>query len=462
VLSVLAMLAMLLSSTSTGAGPPHSVPSVEARPNIVVYLSDDQTWASMTAEVMPYLFSEPFGSWVRFDELVYSTPLCCPSRASMLTGAYSYKVGVPGDTMGNFRDGQTLPVWLQAAGYRTGLVGKYLNDPHHFLRWYRPPGWSDWHAVAGVTSDSSQTENDYYDYVLNENGTLVSFGDAPEDYQVDVLTGRAVEFIESTPVEEPFYLVVSPNNPHEPIEPAPRHADLAVPEVTLPPNFNEADVRDKPAWVRALRRVDEDRERTSYRNEMRAMRSVDESLRTIIETLAGRGQLDDTVIVFTTDNGYSRGSHRYDRKICPYEECVSGPLWIRYPGATSGTVDELVSNIDIAPTLGQLAGVEPGIAQDGISLVPLLDGTATDWRTDVLLTWRSGGTDIPRYWAVRTADSKYVEYETGERELYDLATDPYELVNVVRDPAYSQLRTDMRTRLARLRERADRGLPSWP
>jgi N-acetylglucosamine-6-sulfatase len=276
------------------------------------------------------------------------------------------------------------------------------------------------------------------------------------------LTDKAVAFIESTPTDQPFFLEVSPRNPHEPILPAPRHRNLAVPDVTLPPNFDEADVRDKPAWVRALPRVAEGPALTSNRREMRAMRSVDESLQAIVEAIAARGQLDNTVIVVTTDNGVSRGSHRFEKKICPYEECITGPLWVRYPGAAVADVAELVSNIDLAPTLGQLTGVTAGIPQDGVSLVPLLEGTATAWRSDVLITWRSDGTSIPPYWGVRTAEWKYVEYATGERELYDLANDPYELTNLVRDPSYMSVRLDMRERLGALRYRADHRLPSWP
>ncbi len=457
-----AAVALAVGIGTLAVATPGRAATVPDRPSVLLFITDDQTWASDVPEAMPYLFSQPYGSWVRFDQFVYSTPVCCPSRVSMLTGAYSYQVGVPGDTMGMFQDDQTLPVWLQAAGYRTGLLGKYLNDPHHFLLSYIPPGWDDWQAVAGVVRPSHQTENDYYDYVLNENGTLVTYGDAPEDYQVDVLAQKAVEFIASTPSDQPFFLEVSPRNPHEPIEPAPRHASLAVPEVALPPNFNEADVRDKPAWVRALHPVSEGAVRTTDRRELRAMRSVDDGLRTMLEALAAAGRLDDTIVVVTTDNGVARGSHRWDKKFCPYEECITGPLWVRYPGATVWEVDELVSNIDLAPTFGELAGVPAAIPQDGVSLVPLLEGTATGWRTDALVTWRATSSAIPPYWAVRTAEWLYVEYATGEKELYDLVSDPYELTNLVRDPAYLSVRMDMRDRLAALRDRADARLPSWP
>lgn len=467
--AVVGVLASLMPSHPSDAGAvpaaaaaPAPAAAVPARPNVILYLSDDQTWHSMHPEVMPYLHSEPYGSWVTFDEFVYSTPSCCPSRATMMTGAYSYQVGVKGNSLARFEDAETLPVWLERSGYRTALIGKYLNDPQGKLLRYRPPGWSEWQAVAGVTTASRQTENDYYDYVLNDNGTLVEFGSAPEDYQVDVLTDRAVEFIESTPGDQPFYLQISPRNPHGPIEPAPRHADLPVPAVSLPVNFNEADVRDKPAWVRALGMVGEMGARRDFENEMRAMRSVDESLERIVEAVAARGQLDDTVIIYTTDNGYSRGSHRYVRKVCPYEECITGPLMVRFPGAAVSRVTDLVSNIDLAPTIGQLAGVTAAIPQDGTSLLPLLEGTATGWRSDALLNWRANWTLIPAYWGVRTHDWKYVEYSTGERELYDLVNDPYEMENLVRDPAYAVEGRDLRARLRELRYRADHRLPSWP
>jgi arylsulfatase A-like enzyme len=460
--AMLALLAVASSLLSSPAG--HAAATlVGSRPNVIVYLSDDQTTYSMNARAMPYLFGRPYGSWVTFDQFTYSTPLCCPSRASIMTGAYSYQVGVRSNTLAHYEDAETLPVWLQRAGYRTSLVGKYLNDPkHRLLAGYRPPGWSDWFATVGTTEASELDEGDYYDYLVDDNGTLRTYGSGVGDYQVDVLTQHAVDIVRSTPLDQPFYLQISPRNPHPPIEPAPRHADLDVPDIELPPNFNEADVRDKPLYIQEKPLLDPGPARREYRQEMRAMRSVDESLERIVEAVAARGQLDDTVIVFTSDNGYSRGSHRYVTKICPYEECLTGPLFFRYPGSNSRIVDDLVSNIDLAPTIAQLAGVTPTIPQDGVSLVPLLEGTATAWRKAALINWLGESTRVPNYWGVRTPEWKYVEYETGEVELYDLTLDPYELVNVASRRAHADDLAALRAQLAALRLRADNRVPSWP
>lgn len=449
--AVVAVLLLLGGPMPASVGAPRAAPVLD-RPNIVLFLTDDQTMYSLAT--MPYLSSKPYGNWVEFSHAYASTPICCPARATILTGRYSYKVDVPANAGAGFDDTNALPVWLQAAGYRTSLIGKYLNGyPWNRGPTWIPAGWDDWRVSPGDEEDPAQRW--YYDYDLNVNGTIVSYGTAPEDYETDVLTAHGLDFLSSTPVEQPFYLELSYAAPHRQIVPAPRHENVAFPPVDLPASFNEADVSDKPAWVQALPLVDEAFEQDEYLRERQAMLAVDESIQAILEAIDSRGQLDDTVVVFMTDNGYARGEHRHDKKACVYDPCIQTPMLVRYPGATQRTVDELVSNIDVTPTFLDLAGGSASIPQDGTSLVPLIEGTATSWRDEILLSYRPTRTPWPAFWAVRTNEFTYAELQTGEKELYDLVNDPDQMVNLAGGPRYARVQKYLAKRLVRLRKAAD-------
>lgn len=406
--------------------------SLPEQPNIVLVLTDDQTLDEMSA--MPFLQSRPDGHWVEFTDAQISTPLCCPSRATFLSGQYSWHHNVVHNAGGhNLDDTQTVATWLDDAGYRTGLFGKYLNTyPFDRGDTYIPPGWDEWAGFIGA-------EIGYDSYTLNENGTLVTYGTDPADYSTDVLRDHAVEFIGEGSTE-PFFMMFTPYAPHAPAKPPARYANTyesaAVPRS---PNIDEADVSDKPAWVQelplmtpTLERVRESRIRRGYA----AVRAVDDAVEAIFEGLRTSGELDDTVVIFMSDNGNSFWSHRHAGKQCAYEECINTPLLVRYPGTEQRAEDALVSNLDIASTLAELAGVVPTIPQDGQSLVPLLDGDHTQTRDHLLLGVVQSNT-IPDYWAIRTPAIKYIELKTGEKELYDLAADPYELDNKAGDPAYA-------------------------
>jgi N-acetylglucosamine-6-sulfatase len=443
----LLVLAVLLTLTQSGMSTPAG-PSTPVKPNIVFILTDDQSY-DMVDDVMPYLASRPGGDWVDFSNAFVNVPFCCPSRASILTGQYAHHHGINGSNGVTLDDSSTMATWLDDAGYRTGIVGKYLNG-YPFL-WQKPPdyiapGWDYWAVFNEV---------DHYDYSLNENGTGVSYGSAPEDYSTDVLHRKAIEFLDGTDPDDPFLLYLGTHAPHLVNTPAPRHQgryeDL---EFTPPPNFNEADVSDKPAWIQGLEPRPERAVAQRKREAAETLLAVDEAIRGIVEELEARGQLDDTVIVFMTDNGFSFGSHRWGQKLCVYEECVRTPLLVRYPGAGANRVeDRLVSNVDIAPTFADLAGVAPENRVDGQSLVPLLRDEATSWRTSLLLEQNDptewDGT--PPFWAVRTAEWKYVELETGEKELYDLVRDPYEMENVVDAPDNASIVATLAAELGRLR-----------
>jgi arylsulfatase A-like enzyme len=221
-----------------------------------------------------------------------------------------------------------------------------------------------------------------------------------------------------------------------------------------PPSVDDPDVSDAPAWVRDRPMPDQeqvDAWREDRRRAYEALRGVDDAVGKVVDTLRRLDELDDTVIVFMTDNGFAFGEHRWFAKSCPYDECIRTPFFVRYPGATAHVDDHLVSNVDVAPTLAQLAGVRPGSAVDGRSLLPLLDGAPTStWRAGVLCGFE-GDADVPAWWELRTRRYAYVEYATGEHELYDLRSDPWELSNLARSRRTSALRARLSATLASLR-----------
>ena len=436
---------------------------VAAPPNILFILTDDQSYDAIphTPPVLSYLegrINNPTDRWQRFTRNYLNTPLCCPSRASILTGRYSHHTGVNNNGDGRkLNESSTLATWLNGAGYRTGLVGKYLNGYPWNRGHYVAPGWDYW-AVQEGASDL------YYNYKLNLNGTVIDHAAAPEDYSTDVLRDHALDFLDSSS-PDPFMLFFAPNAPHSPRLRAPRHSTAwssATP--VRNPSFNEADVSDKPQWVRnlilmgasAIKKQDKFR-----RDQYGALVAVDEAIADLIGEIEAQGKLANTIIVFTTDNGYSFGEHRWSGKLCAYLSCSAAPLYIRYPQGQKATRTGLVSNVDLAPTLAALAGVTPATSVDGVSLVPLLNGTASSVREDVLLRW-VGNRFVSEYWGLRNANYTYVEYASGEVELYDLTgvlgpADPDELLNkcpglpAVCQPAYAGVRSQLSARLAALK-----------
>ena len=366
VLSVL--LASLLVAdwqASPGGTVGPAVSKALTRPNILLILTDDQNTEAMQA--MSYLPGRPYGSWISFPNAFINTPTCCPSRATLLSGQHSNHHQVPDNSRGaSLDDTSTVATWLRAAGYRTGLVGKYLNGYPYASQPvnYVPPGWDTWAAFSGGES--------YYRYTLNVNGTLVSYRAAAQDYATDVLTDRALTFI-SNPSPQPFFLYLAFKAPHAPFVPAPRHA-TAFSNTAMPhsPNFNEADVSDKPAWVRSKGRLNQDRINAfdnDKRNAWRTLLAVDESIRRLLDALSANGKLNNTVVVFMTDNGRLFGEHRLRDKTMVYEEAVRTPFLVRYPGGLNRTDQRLVSNADVASTLRRprrrRSNPTPGRSQPG-------------------------------------------------------------------------------------------------
>jgi N-acetylglucosamine-6-sulfatase len=434
------------------------------RPNFVVVMTDDQALDTMRA--MPFTRRALGGKGVVFEHAIASFPLCCPSRASFLTGQYAHNHGVldnhpPKGGYARLDRRRILPVWLRRDGYETGFVGKYLNGygkPKLGGETAVPPGWTDWYALPPKGDKRS------YEYDLNENGDLVRYGSGEANYKTDVLARRAADFIRTASERSrPFFLWVAtpaphtdkqlpPSAPRNP-EPAPRHRGrFAGVRAPRPPSFDEADVADKPRNVRRLPRLDSDRRRAldrTYVSQLETLLAVDDLVHRLVAALRRSGELGRTLVAFTSDNGYLRGQHRIDSgKSRMYEEAIGVPLLIRGPGFPTGRrVSEPVANIDLAPTILDLAGVDPPIEPDGRSLVSSARGTAPP--RGVLLEVFERRAD--QFVGLRTTRYAYAEREHDRDELYDLRSDPHQLVNVAADPEYADARARLRARVAELR-----------
>jgi N-acetylglucosamine-6-sulfatase len=452
-----AVLMLGFCSVASAAATDGGVPA-RHRPSIVVFLSDDEDLASH--RVMERTKALVADRGATFANAFVSYSFCCPSRATLLRGQYPHNHRIEGNewptggyekfrAMGH--EGSTVATWLDQAGYRTALFGKLMNgyEPDQHAP---PPGWDEWYAVGGRFAN--------FDYTLNENGTLVAYGDRPEDHLTDVLARKAAELIRRADPAEPLFLYVAPYDPHSPATPAPRHAGLYADEpLPRPPSFDEPDVSDKASYVADQPRL-EDWEKEAltrhHRERLRALRAVDDMVATVVEALEETGRLEDTYVVYTSDNGFHMGQHRlFIGKTTAYEEDIRVPLVVRGPGVPAGQrLEQMVLNNDLAPTFAAVAGVEPPSFVDGRSLLPLFAKPATPWRRSFLLERREmetheiSGKAI--YDAIRTARHTYIEYGTGERELYDLHQDPHQLHNhaATADPDLIQALSD---RLAELK-----------
>ena len=414
-----------------------------APPNVVVILTDDQR--SDTLSAMPTVQSELVGKGVTFTNAFVVNPLCCPSRASILTGLYSHSTGVyTNGGLSNFNDGSTLATWLRRAGYRTGFFGKYLNS---YRGTFVPPGWDSWAAFTPANVAN------FFDYALNVDGTIVEYGSEPGEYSTDVLAASVEQFIRTNP-DAPFFAVYAPYAPHLPATPAPRHRNR-FPGLApwRPPSYDEPDVSDKPAWLRAYPALPTPAQLDAFRrSQLQSLLSVDEAVAGILSTLEDTGVLEDTLIAFTSDNGLFWGEHRLTGKQAPYEESIRVPLVIRYDRAASAPRTEVrpALNVDLAPTIASYA--QTPRATDGRSLRALIEGRPSAWRQYFLVEGRQTGPNrsIPSYCAIRGSRFVYVAYGTREEELYDLAVDPGQLVNLARGPGERQRLVTMRRRLLEL------------
>lgn len=477
------MLLAAASGTPNAPNPRNGALPVEGgkagapRPNFILILVDDMDSLLGSLDVMPVTRTQLARRGATFSNAYVPISLCCPSRASILTGLYPHNHGIytndpPDGGFLRFRDlgneGATLPVLLRNAGYRTALYGKYMNGyPEVGEETYIPPGWNEWISPAGDDAYSG------FWYTLNDNGRLVTSAGQPADYLTDVLGKKADSFVRRN-ADRPYFLYLSIYSPHRPANAAPRHqalyADAKAPRT---PSFDEADVSDKPAHIQFLPRLTAEDQALFDQlqgRRLRSLRAVDELVGKLVKTLRATGQLDRTYLVFASDNGWHMGQHRLPAgKYTPYEEDIRVPFLVRGPGIPAGkTFTQPVLSLDLAPTFAELAKVTvPAARFDGRSLVPLLTGrpgAAATWRQLVLveqrpfegletfqfhteegkIRWGHDGVLEPvykdeavyvplAYAALRTPDAKYVEYHTGEREYYDLRRDPHELENRARD-----------------------------
>jgi N-acetylglucosamine-6-sulfatase len=460
-------------------------------PNVVVLMTDDQTLADL--QVMDRTRRLLGGHGVSFARSYVSYPVCCPSRATYLSGQYAHNHGVlglypPTGGYARFDRWNSLPVWLQKAGYATAHIGKYLNGYGSQLPPDVPPGWTEWHgAVDGSTYKM-------WGYTLNDNGELHTYGapfrEDPRLYQTDVYRHMAVNFIKRRArSRRPFFLSVAFLAPHHEaasvrarsghlVRPAPRHLGrLALDPLPTSRAFAEADLTDKPAFLRrhgplTADSVAEIAQRHEDRQE--SLLAVDEAVGAIVRALRRTGELGRTFVLFTSDNGYMQGEHAVPSgKMLPYDPSTQVPLLLRGPGIPSGRVSHaLVGNVDLAPTITAVAGARPGKPVDGVSLLPFARNPARHSRRP-LLHETGGRRYVPArdhdageagpirrvmsYRAVRTERWLYVEYRDGARELYDLRRDPQELSSLDADPAYWPVRSALHRvlqRLARCRGKA--------
>jgi N-acetylglucosamine-6-sulfatase len=456
------------------------------RPNIVILMLDDvsphdgRLW-----EHLPTIRRTFVRQGVEFTDFHGETPTCCPGRVAFLTGLHTDHHGVRWNNGRLFRPGMTIATQLRRVGYHTIFSGKYLNvfdlvTPKH------PPGWHEFHANGG----------DWYDYALWSNGRREWHGRRPGDYSTDVFTRKALASLRRAPRRRPVLLWLAPYAAHMPNPPAPRHRDdprcASIPR-WAPPNYMERDVSDKPAYIR--RRPLRAPRGYDLRPACRSLLSVDDMLRRVVRELRRQGRLNDTLLVLTADNGMNYGAHRYlhDKKT-PYATRIPFfASWPRALGATRRTIDERIQNIDLAPTLCELAGCRMGPyptgqrRADGVSFARLLLGRGQGpRRAAVIASFRTRGAAVPRWYGVETtrhsplarigcaaADQggcrwSYVVYETGERELYDVSNgpcwtwvrgqpgDPCRLDNRAGDPGFRSIERQLRTLLRELRERSRR------
>jgi arylsulfatase A-like enzyme len=405
----------------------------DQRPNFLIIVTDDQRYDTM--EYMPNTQELIFDQGVTFSSGYITTPFCCPSRASILTGMYAHNhyVHVNEDDL-NFG---TVIEDLHKNGYYTGLVGKYLNSWKGEAR----PEFDYWVSFFGGTVPN------YYDPNLNVNGTW----EAKTGYITYLFKDYAIDFLDKAANQrKPFILLFTPNAPHAPFTPA-KEDNMLLADLPphRPPNYNEEDVSDKPASIAGKGLLtDEDGEQIekTRRRQLLTLMSLDRSIAEVIKKLEATGELNNTVIVFISDNGKHWGEHRMDSKSTAYEESVKVPFALRYPPLVPVPYieDRLAANIDIAPTMYELSETRMPDTVDGLSLVSLLNGIG-DWRDHLLLeAWPDRG-----YWsAIHTGQYVYIETENDLSEFYDLSIDPYEMDSRLNDPQYQAIIQELKGYLA--------------
>jgi arylsulfatase A-like enzyme len=421
----------------------HAAPTrADARPNIILITTDDQTLADLS--VMTHVRQQLGGRGTTFANAYSPYPLCCPARATLLTGQYAHNHGVQGNFppyggFALFDDTNALPVWLQQSGYRTAILGKYLNGyAAAGLEGYVPPGWDTWRVPVQGTYN-------YRSWTLNVDGEQVAYRGR---YQTDFVATEAKAIVQRyAPQRNPYFLWAGFLAPHagaprELDDPArlvtpnvsPRYRDVYA-QLPLPAkaSINESDVSDKPHFVQdsPIRSVRGMRELTQQRLE--SLLSVDDAVAELIDTVEATGELDNTVIIFTSDNGFLIGEHRRIGKDVAYQEATRVPLIIAGPGFDTGQIGhQLVSLVDIPRTIAALARAPAARTQDGIGLRRVANNATFAAKRPILLEGGPTGSRPNQWYAgIQTKRYVYVEYDgTKEKELYDLVRDPLQLENL--------------------------------
>jgi arylsulfatase A-like enzyme len=547
-IGVAAGVLALLCGLALGSGQAHGAAAGEERPSFVVIQTDDETLDGLYASFSAYLGAPETRAMpntidllakrgMTFNRYYVSYPLCCPSRVTLLTGRYAHNHNVRGNVPpeGGYTGftvrnafSHNIATWLQGAGYRTIHIGKFLNgygDEPFDNGTTVPPGWSAWHTVL-----KADTNHYYYGYTLNNNGVISPpYGDSgswetreygarddpgcpfaplnglPCLYETDVFNTMATQEIEGTPPTRPFYLQLDYTAPHGDFrrpagpEPPPRYYDwfwgAKVPH-DASEGLNEGNANDKPSFIRDAPFLTGSELRTYrvyWEKQLEALRAVDDGVKEIVQTLGKLGRLRNTYIIFTSDNGFFFGEHRLaGGKFLAYEPATHLPLIIRGPGiAPSSTTGELAANIDIAPTVLELAGVKADMSIDGRSLVPYLADPELRSRRGILFESfvqtsdveengggpaatpttsasgaSGGGAKVnsrgpanasivapPRdYEGIRLGPYKFIAWPTGEKELYDITRDPNELNNLAKVPNFFPVRNFLDREMRRLED----------
>jgi arylsulfatase A-like enzyme len=428
-LAVAVAVVLVMPGAGLDGGVGESTAKAASPPNIVFVMADDLDERSMNS--LGGIRSLMGANGATFNNAYVTYSLCCPSRASILRGQYPHNhqilhnsppLGGEAKFRSLGRDQSTVATWLDGAGYRTAYIGKYMNG---YGGAYVPPGWDEWYVLQGDPADSK----------VNDDGVSVTFA----GNSTDRFAEEAAGFIRrSSAGQAPFFALIGTRAPHSPPEVAARHQDaFSTTSLPRPPNFDEADLSDKPLWLKdraALTQAEIDAMTNLHRNRLRSMLAVEDLLRRVMGALRDTGELQNTYVFFTSDNGFHMGNHRLrPAKTTPYEEDTGVPLMVRGPGVPAGaTRNQLVINNDLAPTIARLAGATTPAFVDGRSFAPLLTASPpSSWRTAFLEEgWKPEaglGLQIPTHKSVHTRTHVYTEYDTAEQELYDLVADPYQL-----------------------------------
>ncbi|MGI9496059.1 MAG: sulfatase-like hydrolase/transferase [Mariniblastus sp.] len=441
------------------------------RPDVVFILLDDLRWDGLSFKGHPYVKTPHIDALrsrgASMRNAFVTTSICCPSRATFLTGVYASQHGVIDNETSEYNPEITPPLTkhLQAAGYKTAMIGKWHMGQNGQPR----PYFDHWISFKG--------QGKYLDQLFNVNGRQVKGA----GYTTDLLNKKAIKFIEQQPIDQPYFVMLSHKAVHEPFQPAARHKEVFGADTQpLKPKSWSSDFKNKPAWQRRQEVRDvrwdwrtRDAESDSipdslppaeWKNDQksveqyRCLAAVDEGVGQLMEALKKRGTLENTLVIFTSDNGYFHWEHRRWDKRLAYEESLRIPMVLAYPNKieANSTIDQMVANIDFAPTVLDFAGIKIPKQMQGMSMKPLFANQDVHWRDEFFYEyWVDLVHEIPTMVALRTKQHKLIQYPEIDDvdELYDLLKDPYELNNLAIDPTYSELHGLMQQRLKSAAER---------